>query len=267
MKINMPLFITGIKSAWKMLLILCAVLGMYIAIIVAMFDPDIGQALIDLAKAMPELMAMFGMETAETTLIGFIAGYLYGFLMTLMPMIFTIVVSNQMIAHYIDRGSMAYLLAAPVKRNNIVFTQICVLLSGITIMMLFSTVLGLVCCEITFSGELDIPAYLIMNLGAWVLQLFVGGICFVSSCIFNDEKYSLAVGAGIPILAFLFQMVRNFGTEFENLKYFTFFSLYVPKDIAVGNSDTYWGIIVLAVGAVILFTLSIIIFNKKDVPV
>ena len=267
MSVNKQLFILGVKSSWKTMVIFLAVLVMYFGIIIEMFNPEIGQVLIEFEKAMPELMAMFGMESTGTTLIDFVSSYLYGFLMPLMPMIFIIILTNRMIAHYIDRGSMAYLLAAPVKRVSIVMTQIAVLLSGILFMVVFCTVLGLAYSELRFPGQLDIPAYLMMNLGVFTLHLFIAGICFIFSCIFNEEKYSLAFGAGINILAYLFQMVRNFGTDFENLKYLTFFSLYSPRDIAEGSTDSYLGMIILTVGAVILFGLSVIIFKKKDVPV
>jgi len=267
MMINRQLFIIGVKSGWKALMIFSAVLAMYFIIIIEMFDPDIGQVLIEFEKAMPELMAMFGMENTGSTLIGFLSSYLYGFLMPLMPMIFIIILTNRMIAHYIDSGSMAYLLAAPVKRVSIVMTQMAVLLSGIFVMVIFCTILGLAYCEIRFPGELDISVYLMMNLGVFTLHLFIAGICFIFSCIFNEVKYSLAFGAGINILAYLFQMVRNFGSDFENIKYLTFFSLYSPKDIVDGNTEFYWGMIILTAGALILFSLSVIIFKKKDIPV
>jgi len=264
---NMPLYKMGVKSSWKMFVIFCAVLTMYFTIIITMFDPEMGNALAEFEKAMPELMAMVGMSGAGTTLAGFMASYLYGFIMLIFPMIFSIVVANRLLSHHIDHGSMAYLLAAPVGRIRIAFTQMKVLLSGILLMIAFATMVGLISSEVLFPGELDVVDYLILNLGALALQLFIGSICFLSSSIFNESKLSIAFGAGIPALSYILQMMANAGPDLEKIKYTTFFTLFNPKEIIAGETSAYIGMLILAVGAVILFGFAFVIFKKKDIPV
>ena len=264
---SLPLFMRGIKSSWKMLLVFCAVLTMYFVIIITMFDPEIGSALLEFEKAMPELMAMVGMSTADATLVSFMASYLYGFIMLVFPMIFSIVVANRLLAHHVDHGSMAYLLAAPVKRTKIVFTQMKVLATGIFLLVAYAAAMGIAACQLYFPGQLAIPDFLMMNLGVLALQLFIGGICFLSSSIFNDTKYSIAFGAGIPALGFIVQMMASSGEALKTARYATFFTLFNPKGLAEGNTDAYWGIAALAGGALLLFALAIVIFRKKDIPV
>lgn len=264
---NFTLYKRGMQGSWKMLLIFAAVLTMYFTVIISMFDPSLGSVLNELADAMPELMSMVGMNTGSTTMIGFVSSYLYGFIMLVFPMIFSIICANKLIARHVDKGSMTYLLAAPVKRVSVAFTQIKVIVSGIFLLTLYAAVLGIIACEASFPGELEIGKFILLNAGAFCLHLFIGGICFLCSCIFSDSKYSIGFGAGIPALAFIIQMMANAGEELENAKYATFFTLFNPEGITAGEAGPIWGMTVLFAGGVILFSAAAAVFSRKDMHI
>jgi len=265
--INWTLYKLGIKGIWKMLLIFAAVITMYFVVIISMFDPALGSALDEFSKAMPELMAIVGMNPVSAELVGFLEAYLYGFIMLVFPMLFCILSANKLIARHVDRGSMTYLLSAPVKRETVAFTQMKVMVTGIIILIFYATLIGIVDCEISFPGKLDIWKFILLNIGVLCLHLFIGGICFLCSCIFNDSKYAVGVGGGIPALGFVIQMMANAGEKLENAKYATFFTLFDSDGIIIGESGAIWGMIVLFVGAIVLFSTAIVIFSKKDLHI
>ena len=99
------------------------------------------------------------------------------------------------------------------------------------------------------------------------MHLFIGGICFLSSCIFSDTKYSVAFGAGIPAFMYVLQMLANVGGDAEKAKYFTLFTLFSPDGMIAGESSAIVGAFVLFAGAVMLYALGIVIFEKKDLPI
>ena len=265
--INWTLFKHGMQRSWRLLIIFGAVLTMYFTIIVSMFDPELGSALDEFAKAMPEIMAMVGMNPASGELVNFMAAYLYGFIMLVFPMIFSILSANRLIARHVDRGSMSYLIAAPVRRVTVAFTQMKVMAAGIFAIVFYAALLGIAVCEISFPNELEIGKFILLNVGVLCLQLFIGGICFLCSCVFNDSKYAMGVGAGIPALAFVIQMMSNAGKELENAKYATFFTLFNPDGIIAGETGAIGGIAVLFIGAILLLGAAVIVFTKKDMPI
>lgn len=265
--LNIPLYKRGIKENWKMLLVLAAVLTMYFTIIITMFDPTFGNALDELAKAMPELMAIVGMTPTGTSLIGFLSAYLYGFIMLVFPMIFSILCANRLVAQKVDRGSMSYLLAAPVKRSTVAFTQMKVLASGLLVLIVYAALVGIVSSEAFFPGELEIGKFLLINAGVLCLHLFIGGICLLCACLFSEPKYSIGVGAGIPALAFIIQMLSNAGEGLEKAKYATFFSLFHADGLIAGDPAALWGMAALFVGALLLFAAAILVFSKKDLHI
>lgn len=265
--VNGALLKRGFSSSWKMLLIFAAVLTMYFTIIISMFDPELGSALNEFAKVMPELMAIVGMNPSDATLAGFMSAYLYGFIMLVIPMLFSIMSANKLMARHIDRGSMTFLLSAPVERRTVAVTQMLTLIIGITSIILYAAAVGITAGELSFPGELDIGKFLLINCGALGLQLFIGGICFLASCIFNDAKYAVGVGAGIPALMLIIQMMANSGDKFAALKFATFFSLFNTEGLLALNTGAIACTAVLFIGAALLYLIAIRVFCQKDLHI
>lgn len=265
--ISIPLFKNGIKNGWKLFVILGAVITMYFSIIVTMFDPTLGAALDEFIKAMPQLMSMFGMHAMANTLVDFIASYLYGMIMLIFPMLFSILTANRLVARQIDQGTMAYLLAAPVSRKKVVATQASVLLLGVVLLVTLATGVGVFTAQLTFPDKLDMATFLRLNGGLLALQLFIAGFCFLCSCFFNDTKYSTGVATAVPVFSYVLQMVANAGDKFKNVRYTTFFTLFDPTGIINETPSALWGAVVLLAGALLFFSLAFVIFTKKDIPV
>ena len=264
---NMALYKREMKGSIKLLIIFAAVITLYVSVIISMYDPELMKTLDSFTEAMPELMAAVGMTANAASLLGFMVSYLYGFILLIFPMLFCILRGNALIAKYVDKGSMASLAAAPVKRRTVAFTQMIVLVSGILLLILYSAIVELICAKSGFPGELDIKELFILNGGLLCLHLFIGGICFLSSCIFSDTKYSVAFGAGIPAFMYVLRMLANVGGDAEKAKYFTFFTLFHPDGIIAGESSAIASAFVLFAGAVILYALGIMIFERKDLHI
>ena len=262
--INSTLYLRELKKSIKMLIIFGAVITMYVTIIIGMYDPEMMKMLDGFAEMMPELMAAVGMDTSANTLIGFMVSYLYGFIFLIFPMVYCILRGNGLISKYTDDGAMAVLVAAPIKRIKIVTTQLAVLVSGVLILILYSTGLELAVANSKFPGELVVEELLRLNLALLCLHLFIAGICFLASCVFSDTKYSIAFGAGIPAFMYVMQMLGNVGEKTEFAKYFTFFTLFDANGIVEKTSRAFSGAVVLLIGAVVMYVLGSVIFCRKD---
>ena len=264
---ELTLYKREMKGSWKLLVIFGAVLTMYVAIIISMYEPDMLKLLDSYAQAMPELMAAVGMTAGAADLLGFMISYLYGFILLVFPMVFCILRANGLVAKYVDRGSMACLLAAPVRRSAVALTQAAVLISGTVLLVGYVTGLELAVCQSSFPGELAAGELLAVNAGLLCLHLFIGGVCFLASCAFSDTKYSLAFGAGVPALMFLLQMLVNAGDAAEKARWFTFFTLYDPKGLAAGEEQAVLFAGLLLAGAAALYAAGVAVFCKKDLHI
>lgn len=264
--LNLTLFKREIKASYKVFLIIFAVLMMYTGIITSMFDPKLGEVLEQFTQVMPQLMSAFGMTNPGTTLIEFLSSYLYGFLFLIFPMIFEIILANRLVARYVDQGSMAYLLASPLSRGKIILTQIAVIWISIATLMILITIGEISFAQLMFPGELEISTLLHLNIGLYILHLAISSICFFASCISNETRLSYSIGASIPILFFLIQMLANVGEKLEFLKYFTIFSLYPSSKIATGEMNAYGYMTILLIVAIVLYGIGGYVFTKRDLP-
>lgn len=265
--INQALYRREMRGSLRLLLVFAAVLTMYVSIIISMYDPAMMAVLDNFAKMMPKLMASVGMTAGESSLMGFMISYLYGFILLIFPMLFCILRGNSLIAGYVERGSMTILLAAPVKRKSVAVTQMAVLISGVVLLLTYTTVLEAAAAWSGFPGELKLSGLLKLNAGLLCLHLFIGSICFLSSCIFSDTKYSLGFGAGIPSVMYLLQMLASAGGRAKPARYFSLFTLYDPRGIAAGDARSMAGLAALLIAAAALYTLGTVIFCRKDLHI
>ena len=247
--IQASLYRREIKGSLKLLIILGAVMTMYVSIIISMYDPEMAELLDSYVEMMPELMAAVGMTAGAQSLLEFMSSYLYGFILLIFPMLFSILRGNALICRYIEKGSMVYLS---------------VLMSGIVFLLAYTTGLEIGCARYYFPNELDIEKLIFLNLGLLSLQLFISGWCFLASCFFSDAKYSIGVGAGVPVLMYVLQMLANVGGKAEKAKYFTFFTLFQPDGIIAMENQALLGAGILLAGAVLLYIAAILVFSRRD---
>lgn len=253
-----------IRANYKLTLIFMAVLSVYSGMIVSMFDPALGESLAAMAQSMPQLFAAFGMLDAGTTLLEFLSNYLYGFLFIVFPMVFLILLAGRLVARYVDRGSMAWLLAGPHTRRSIALTQAGVMLLGCLILVAFVTALCLGCTQAMFPGELDVSAFLLLNAGLLGLLVFLGGVCFFFSCLWSDSKYASGCGAGLCIFFVLVQMLSQVGEKLEVLRFATPLTLFNTDALIAKDSAAVWQFCVLYAAGLLLYGAGTAVFCKKD---
>ena len=137
-------------------LIVSAVLALYVVCIAYMYDPEIAESLEEIKNIMPELYAAFGMANATESMLDFLLNYLYGMLFTLMPLLIVMMAVNRSLVRPIDRGSMAYTLAAPVGRVCVALSRAASLLSTRALVLAAMVALQVASAELFFPGELDV---------------------------------------------------------------------------------------------------------------
>lgn len=265
--ISLPLLRVNIKYNYVLWLIFVGILTLYFVIIVNLYNPATIEVMKDMLSALPpQLVDAMKFTIPDSSLAGFLAGYFYGFLILLFPLIYTVVLADRMIAKLVDHGSMAFLLATPNSRVKIAFTQAIFLIGTIILLLVFLTIVGLFVCEGLYPGMLNIPIFLSINIGVILLYFALSSIGFFASCLFNQSKHSLAIGGGIPVTFFLLHLLSGASKEVSGLKYLTLNTLFDPIEIIARNSNVIPSFFALAIIGLILYSGGIYIFSKKDLP-
>lgn len=262
--ISKPLFIREVKSNYKMLLLFFAILTMYGTIIIAMFNPKLGESIKMMAESMDVMFAAFGMSNFSTVLVEFLGDMLYGFIFVVVPLIFIMLLTSRIITRYIDRGSMAYLLATPNSRKKIIVTQATISILSNVCLVAYMIIIGVIASAIMFPSELELGEFLLINLGLFSLLLFFSGLCFATACIFNEAKLANGIGMGASIAFLLLKMLSQAGEKAEPLKYITPISLFQPALIINHEASGLIGIGILFLMGIAFYIIAIHVFVSKD---
>ncbi len=240
--------------------------------------------LADLIDTMFEMMGIDieRIETMSTMDPTAMLNQMYYTVMAILPiMILFVFLANSLIVDQVDKGSMAYVLSTPTKRSAVTGTQM------LFMVIVPFIVLGIVCVSriVTtkmFFDEVNAAGMLALFGGMYILVEAMAAICYMGSCIFDRSRASLAFGGGISVWFFIASFLGMFGTdmmvdmgvgvkELGNLNKATLVGLYDIDALAtVGTSAVdygfVWKLIILAVIAIICYTIGSIKFQKKDLP-
>ena len=265
---NWTLFKATTRANWVIALYVTLFIMIYVVSSISMYDPSSADTMKAMLDLLPEgLVKALGFENMGTDLTGYISNYLYGFILLTFPLIYCVIAANRMIAKHVDSGSMSYLLTTPNSRVKVATTQAVYLAVSLAAIMVADIALAILMCESMFPGMLEIGPFLALNWVTYLAMLVVSGIGFFSSCLFNETRLSLSVGAGLPILFLIFNMISGLSDKIAWLRYLTVFT-FVDVDRTL--SDTSYIVpvtfILLAISSA-LYVSAIRVFNRKSLAI
>ncbi len=195
----------------------------------------------------------------------------------LLPIVYIIMASNNLISAQVDSGSMAYVLSTPTKRNTVSITQMAYLVLSLFAMFACTTVVGMICLAIAGSSiTITYGQLALLNLGAFITMFAISGICFLTSSWFNRSKLSMSIGGGLSMFFFVATILGLFGsTSIPNMmrvdamnffNYLSIISLFDCLSILEGSLTFLWKLAILLGIGIVTYIISIVKFKKKDLP-
>lgn len=251
----------------KILIIAFSLIGtLYATVSIGMYDPSSAEALEAMLDLLPEAMIkMMGFDQIGGDITHYVSNYLYGFIMLLFPVIFSIMLGTKLVSKYVDQGSMTYLLTMPYTRRKIVITQAVFFALSLFVIIFFNVLVIIVMAESMFPGSLDIWKFIMLNLVTYAVHLALSGLTFLCSVLFSDSSKSLGVSGGILISFFILNMLSSISEQTEFLKYFTPFTLIDIEHILASGGNGVLGFIITMITAIAIFIVSIEIFHRKSI--
>lgn len=227
-----------------------------------------------LPQEVSDALEEVGKADLYTLIIGSIFYKLAGLLL---PIIYMIMVSNNLIAGQVDSGSMAYVLSTSTKRSTVIFTQAVYLVGSLLAMFGLTTITGCVCLAfVSEDVKLTYGKLILLNVGAFLVLFALSGLCFFTSCWFDRSKRSMAIGGGLSIFALVAAMLGLFGSpvipsvvRLDSLNYFnyaTIISFFDVISIMDGTTAFLWKFAILIVMGLIGYGIGSVRFTRKDLP-
>ncbi len=223
-------------------------------------------------------------DLASRNLYGLVVGViLFSIAGLLLPIVYSILTANSLVAQQVESGSLAFTLSAPIKRKTIIISKALYMIFAITSMYLLLFIFSLIAREIgiaiggvDFIESLTVQDLLLYTLGSYLVSLAISGICFLSSSVFNKTKYAIGVGGGISVFFLVSSILGLFGSEvmplalrIDSMNFFNFLTiirLFDVQSILDGTTTFYFLLIPLIVISVVTYVVGCVVFTKKDLP-
>jgi ABC-2 type transport system permease protein len=267
---NVPLFKATLKANWIFVLIITAAMFMYLSLIANMFDPENLSALQGSIDAVPPaLAAALQMDTIPTKMTDFLARYFYGFLIQIFTIVYCVLLANRLVVKHVDSGAMSCLLSTPNSRANVVTTQAIFMFTATIAMYIIVTLLTIVVAASSKPGELNVGAFVVLNMCSCLLTCAMASICFLFSCLFNESKYALAAGSGVLVFFFICSLIGNMGHHmggYAAIEKLSLYTLFDARRIAAGDANLVALMFVFALISALFSFAGIIVFKKRNLP-
>lgn len=242
----------SVKNNWKLWVILTGVLCFFISVM-TLVAPNLARVSAENPNPMMQRFSLLSMY----------ANGIFGMFGIIIMLIYVITVGNKLVASEVDRGTMSFALNTPTTRKQIIFSKALFYFVSLALMAVMVGLFGTVLSSVV-NVELELGRFWLMVLGFFLYGVAVSGICFFASCWFNKSGNSLMLGAGLPVVFFLFNSLASI-QDLEFMKYFSLNTLFDTTVIMNGSAIVIQFVAMFVIG-VVLYGIGINKFLKKDLP-
>lgn len=260
---NSTYFLKLQRQLLPITVVFAAILTMYTSIIIGMYDPEAGKAMLELIKSMPKFFETVGITSVVDTLVKHLNSYLFGFIYKVFPLVMVVFGTWAVYVKPLTTKTLTTEMSAPISRGQIAATQIVSLVTQVIALMGYVFVLTLVLSEINFPGELDRAVYMRLMFGLIGLLLFESALCYAVAIVV--PRAQLGIGIALCLAFLLMQMLAQAADSVSWLELCTPLTLFNQTGLMEGSKIAFLQAIILYLLAVLFFSGSAFYFTRKNI--
>ncbi len=226
-----------------------------------------------LLRAIPEdWQKLSGVPFAEVaTYAGRVALAFVDPVVVLAATVWGITRGSDAVSGQVERGTMEMLLAQPVTRRAVFFTQACATTAGAAV--LCSVLLAAVWTAVSFgpwAGKVEPERFVPAVLNVFGLMVCMAGITAAVSAADSYRWRTIGILCGFYVFSILAKLIGRMSGIFSWVGYLSVFNAYEPQRLVGGAADAWrllavYDGVLLGVG-VLGFVIGGIIFSRRDLP-
>ena len=240
---------------------------LYLWLFIAIYPSFAGsKALNSILQSMPAgVLRVLGYSLGVTHLSGFLAGEFFSLLYVIIFAIYAIFTGTKVMAHLIDNGSMAYLLATPVSRRKVAWTQAMVLLCGVAVIATVTTGGGLLgAAWFAPHAHIAAGAFIRLNLVGMLLFAVVAAYTFLLSALAPDERTALSLSTVVTLVFYGLHVVGDLSSRLHWAAYLSLFAVFNPPELIAGHGPVLTDTLALAAATAILLIVAVAGFQRRQ---
>jgi len=142
-----PIFKQTLRANYALWLIFTLILSAVLALSTAIHDQSVISSMMEALKGTALANLAGAKLSGMTTFLGVLSQTFYGMLAVVLPMVYFIITANSLVASEVDRGSMAYTLSTPTRRQAVVSTKAAFLILSLIAMFAVVTATGVLTAQ------------------------------------------------------------------------------------------------------------------------
>ena len=256
LKVNLKNFII-----W--LLILVGIFSLAYMIYPSIINSDNIKMMDEMLEMFPkEVLIAFNMDISSMdSAFGWLKYEGFVFALLIIGCYASILGSNIVLKEENDK-TIEYLISLPIKRINIVNKKIIVGLIYIILMVILFGIFNYI--GLSLSGEFNKKQYILLSITPIFSSIVLYFICVFISTFTNKTKKMFGLSLGIILISYMLQMLSAMSESVEFLKYFSVFTLADIRNVIIDIAINPYMIIMSILLSIILYILTIIRYNKKE---
>ncbi|MDF2667996.1 MAG: putative transporter permease [Paenibacillus sp.] len=239
-------------------------------LLMAMIYPSMKETIadkMDMVADMPEgFRAAFGVDQGMSiqSVTDLLSMQYYSMIFLILMTLFTLSLAGRMLAHFIEQGSMAYLLSVPWSRAKVVITVIAVIVTGLFLVVASNLVFSYVGAYMTGETIENGAAFIRLHLLGFLLFMAIGGYSLLFAALTGDERKTVAFAGGLTLLFYVLDLAGKLSSGLSGKRPASVFYWFQPSEILAGSGSAAAATGVFIGMAVIGFCGAVIVFKRKS---
>ncbi|MFX1450341.1 MAG: ABC transporter permease subunit [Promethearchaeota archaeon] len=269
---SIKIMLKELTTSKKGILLYTALMGLFYMWFVSIFDPVFFEDFEALLESYPEaIRQMIGEYFSLSTIGGLLNIYLFSMSLFFFGIYF-ILKASQDIPREIDSKTIDLILSKPITRTQFSLGKYLYHISGAIIVLggvMLAVIIGFFVMPNVVPNEVPWAEFFTAFAVMILLNLCIVTTGFFFSTFMNTKK-SLVLSFGVVVFLYAIgQFWQSFGENLEGIKYISIFYYSDMSNLLVNSN---WEavpikIVFLTSYIIILAVISILIFNKRDIPV
>ncbi|QEE18077.1 ABC transporter permease subunit [Promethearchaeum syntrophicum] len=259
-----------LKRHYKSILIFSGLVGGFILIMSSIFEPTLFSEYNDIMSSVPpEFLDLIGGIVDLSIFEGFFNMYIFEFAWMWYGLYIILMVSQD-IPGEMENKTIDLVLSKPIKRWEFVFGKqlqhIITIFSAILFSALF-TIIAIFVNPNVNANEVHIGGFILSFVCLAILLLAIESTVLLISTTLGRKKATI-VGFAI-VMGLWFISAYSGSIPIENIEYMSFFTFFDTRTILVDGVFTgaLGNILILFAYSVVLSTIAVVYFTKRDIPV
>lgn len=168
----------------------------------------------------------------------------------------------------IERGTADLLLTLPVSRQEVFLSTTMVWVFAALVLSV-CPILGIWIGSIVLETDevIEVRRYIAPTANFFFLNLAVGGISTLVSCIVNRRGLAIALISGLMVLSVVLNFVEPFFEAIKRIRFVGLMSYFRPVETVRDGGWPATAIGALCAIAIVSWFIGLIVFSRKDIPI